>query len=153
MIDRLAIPVVFVSEPDITVDADGGVDVLYLDGPQALRADQQVIDFAAGVAVSVEESPVVAQLLAEFPGDALLPSDAGLEDLLGVGGDALQHRTTAFVLADLEGEPEPGEPSTSLAGGVAGLAELPELTVVLGSRVRVRVFTPPPGSGQQVTRM
>ena len=153
MVDRVAVAVVLVGEPDVTVDADGGIDVLHFDGPEAFRADQQVIDLAACVSVPVEQGPVIVELLAEILGDAQLPRDAGLEDLLGVGGDRVQARADLLVSSQRDSELEPGEPFAAVARVLTLLPDPVEFAFMLGTRQRILGLTALPGRRQQVTRM
>ena len=61
LLDEVPVVVVLIGVPAVAVDVNGGVNVLDLDGEQAARPEEQVVDLAAPVAVAVQERPVVGQ--------------------------------------------------------------------------------------------
>ena len=79
LLDQVPVVVVLVALPAVTVDVHGGVDVLHLDGEQARRAQQQVVDLAAPVAVPAQQRPVSTERVAQLRRDPFLPRDPGLD--------------------------------------------------------------------------
>jgi len=140
LLDEVPVAVELAEVPVVAVAAHRGVEVLALDGDQAGRAEQQVVDLAAAVAVPPDQYPVVAEHLAELDGYLLLTGDAGPQDLLGVrrrgvrrrgvrrrgGRPRGRYRGEARHLPDVRRAAEPGEPVPLRAGAVPRVPGPPE---------------------------
>jgi hypothetical protein len=80
------VPVVVVPDvpPALPRDGERPVDVLDLDREHPARAEQDVVDLAAPVAVALDEGPRVAERAPQHVGDLLLTLDAALDGFLAV---------------------------------------------------------------------
>jgi hypothetical protein len=99
LLNQVPVPVVFVGQPGVAVHGDRGVEVLDLDGEKAVRAEEQVVYLAAGVAVAMEERPAVVEGTAQGRRGAALALDACPEDLFLVGDGGLDGCRAAALVA------------------------------------------------------
>jgi len=158
---RVAVPVELDVAPPAPADSERPVDVLDLDREQAAGAEQEVVDLAAPVPVSLDEHPGVVQPAAEQVRDFPLAPDAAFEGALVVGrrrpGRGSGRRAGREPAGPQEGGQSPAQPREQPAlcpGLVAALARLadvplagrqvPPVTLV---RARARGLT---GLGQHV---
>src|ERR1022692_327359 len=79
--DEIAVAVVLVEPPGITIAVHGRIEVLPLDGDNALRAQQKMVDLAAAVTVSPQQRPAVIEHPAEACHDRLLACYPGREEI------------------------------------------------------------------------
>src|SRR5450631_1618466 len=60
-VHTIAVAVVLVEPPVVSVTVDGGVTMLPLDGDEAAGAEQKMVDLTTPVAVATEQNPVVTE--------------------------------------------------------------------------------------------
>ena len=123
LLDQVPVPVVLVGPPPVAVDVHGGVEVLDLDREQPPRAEEQVVDLPAPVAVAAQQGPGVVEAAAELGRYQLLAGDTGHDLLFQIGeacagGGDRRAGDAAFLPPGGHGQREPGPPAVPGAGPV-----------------------------------
>jgi len=161
-LDQVAVPVEALELPLVAVAGHAGVQVLALDRDQPGRAEQQMIDLAAAIAVAAQQHPVVAEHAAELGRDLPFTGDPGPQDLFFVArcrGGRRRHRGEPPQPPDRGRPARPGEPAPPGPGLVPGVLGPPDQQRVPGRGVLVpgraagRVAAALSGQAQRVSRV
>jgi hypothetical protein len=133
-LNRVAV-IVELGEPPVVAGAvNQCVAVLALDGDQSVRAEQQMVDLAAPVAVAPDQRPFVVQNASQPTGHQLLTFDASHQDFLLVSGRSGGMRRFGGVPpcpAGGEDAAKPCPPPVPGTGRVPRLLGVPDLLPML----------------------
>src|SRR5216683_3341107 len=119
-LDQVAVLVVLVRPPIITITMHSAVVILHFNGDESLGAQQKVVDLAAPVTVAPQQRPVVTENAAKPARNQVLALDPSLQDLLPIGDLPGRHerfRNSPSLAPHGKGTPQPCPPtmlSTSL---------------------------------------
>ncbi len=127
LLDEVAIAVVLVKPPVVTVTVHCGVAMFHLDGDESPGSQENMINLTATVLVASQQRPVVTENTAELCRDYLLACHSGRENLFTVSGPAGAYgrsRNAPLLLRQAEDASQPCPPAMLRASLIPPITHL-----------------------------